>query len=105
MYAVIESGGKQHSVSVGDVVFVEKLDVSDGAKVNFDKVLMLSSDKGLVFGKPYVKGASVSADVIKTGRSKKIRVLKFKSKKNYKRVQGHRQFYTKLEIKDIKFKN
>ena len=105
MYAVIESGGKQHSVSVGDVIYVEKLDVADGSQVNFNEVLMVSSDKGLALGKTYVKGASVSADVIKTGKRKKIRVFKYKPKKNYKRTYGHRQFYTKLAIKSIDLKN
>lgn len=105
MYAVIKSGGKQHSVSVGDVIYVEKLDVADGSEYSFDEVLMVSSDKGLFFGKPYVEGASVSADVVKTGKRKKIRVFKYKPKKNYKRTYGHRQFYTKLEIKAINLKS
>ncbi len=105
MYAVFESGGKQHSVSVGDVVYVEKLKVDDGSSFSFDKVLMLSDGKVSHFGKPYVAGATIVANALKTAKSKKIRVFKYKPKKNYKRTIGHRQFYTKLEIKAINFKN
>ena len=103
MYAIIKTGGKQKSVSVGDFVYVEKLDVADGAEYKFDKVLLVNNDKVVKIGDPYVKGASVSAGVIKTAKGKKIRVFKYKPKKNYKRTYGHRQFYTKLEIKAINF--
>lgn len=105
MYAVIESGGKQYSVGVGDIIYVEKLNVADGSKFDFEKVLMISNDNGVVLGKPFVDGASVSADVVKTDKRKKIRVFKYKPKKNYKRTYGHRQFYTKLKIESINFKN
>ena len=100
MFAVIETGGKQYKVSEGDVIFVEKLGVEDGAEYTFDKVLAIGGDSFKV-GAPYVEGASVTATVVKSGRGKKIYVFKYKSKKNEKKKIGHRQDYTKVEIKTI----
>ncbi|MGX8699039.1 MAG: 50S ribosomal protein L21 [bacterium] len=102
MTAIIEACGKQYRVNTGDIVFVEKLDKEDGAEVVFDKVLALVSEDGTpVIGKPAIKGASVSATVVKSGKSKKILVYKMHPKKNYRRKQGHRQPYTKVEITAI----
>lgn len=98
MFAIFETGGKQYKVSVGDVIYVEKLDVAVGKEIKFDKVLMTSNKIGL----PQVNGALVTATVEKQGKQKKIRIIKFKSKKHYYKRQGHRQPYTKLLIKDIK---
>ncbi len=100
MYAIIETGGKQYKVEQGDVVFVEKLGVEEGETVTFDKVLVVSGDDVKV-GTPYVDGASVEASVVKNGKDKKIIVYKYKSKKGYHKKQGHRQPYTKVEIKAI----
>lgn len=100
MYAIIETGGKQYKVEQGDVVFVEKLGVEEGETVTFDKVLVVGGDDVKV-GTPYVDGASVEASVVKNGKDKKIIVYKYKSKKGYHKKQGHRQPYTKLEIKKI----
>ena len=100
VYAVFETGGKQYKVSKGDVIAVEKLNVADGEKVTFDKVLVVSDD-ALTVGAPYVKGATVTAEVVKTGLSKKIYVFKYKSKKNEKKKIGHRQAYTQVRIDDI----
>lgn len=100
MYAVFETGGKQYKVSKGDVVAVEKLNVADGEKVTFDKVLVVSDDS-LIVGAPYIKGAAVTAEVVKTGLSKKIYVFKYKAKKNEKKKIGHRQAYTQVRIDDI----
>ena len=100
MFAVIETGGKQYKVSEGDVIFVEKLGVEDGAEYTFDKVLAIGGDTFTV-GAPYVEGASVTATVVKSSRGKKIYVFKYKSKKNEKKKIGHRQDYTKVEIKSI----
>ena len=100
MYAVIETGGKQYKVSEGDEIFIEKLGVEDGATVTFDKVLAVASD-ALTVGAPYVEGASVEASVLKSGRGKKIYVLKYKAKKNEKKKIGHRQDYTKVRITKI----
>lgn len=102
MTAIIEACGKQYRVSAGDVLFLEKLGAEDGAKVTFDKVLAIMNDDGTaVIGKPAVEGASVTATVVKNGKSKKILVYKMHPKKNYRRKQGHRQPYTKVTIDSI----
>ena len=102
MYAIIESCGKQYKVAEGDVVFFEKLDVEEGKKVTFDKVVLVSDDKKVEVGAPYVKGVKVEGKVVANGKGKKIVVYKYKAKKNYRRTQGHRQPYTKVEITSIK---
>ena len=102
MYAIIETCGKQYKVSEGDVVFFEKLDVEEGKKVKFDKVILVSDEGKVEVGTPYVKGAKVEGKVIAHGKAKKIIVFKYKAKKNYRRKQGHRQPYTKVEITSIK---
>ena len=102
MTAIIEACGKQYRVSAGDVVYVEKLNEEDGASVTFDKVLAVFNDDGsAVIGKPAVAGATVTATVVKSGKSKKIIVYKMHPKKNYRRKQGHRQPYTKVQIDAI----
>ena len=100
-HAVIETGGKQYRVAEGDEIYVEKLSVADGETVTFDKVLAVVDEGKNLFGTPTVDGATVSATVVKTGKSKKIRVYKMKPKKNYRRTQGHRQPYTKVQIGTI----
>lgn len=102
MYAIIESCGRQYKVTEGDVVFFEKLDVEEGKKVTFDKVVLVSDDKKVEVGAPYVKNVSVEGTVVSHGKGKKIIVYKYKPKKNYRKTQGHRQPYTKVEIKSIK---
>ena len=102
MYAVIEACGKQYKVTKGDVVFFEKLEVEEGKKVTFDKVVLLSDDGKVEVGAPYVKGIKVEGKVVAHGKGKKIIVFKYKAKKNYRRKQGHRQPYTKVEITSIK---
>ena len=101
MYAVIETGGKQYQVKVGDIINVEKLGVDEGEKVTFDKVIAVSGDDGFKCGAPYVEGAKVEATVLKNARLKKIIVYKYKPKKGYHKKQGHRQPYTKVEITAI----
>ncbi|HIR61734.1 MAG TPA: 50S ribosomal protein L21 [Candidatus Faecivivens stercoravium] len=101
MYAVMETGGKQYRVQVGDVIFVEKLDCEADSKVTLDKIVMVSGDDGVKVGAPYVDGASVEATVLKNGKSKKITVFTYKSKKNEKRKMGHRQPYTQVRIDTI----
>ena len=100
MYAIIETGGKQIRVNVGDKIYVEKLDANVGDKVTFDKVLLLG-DKSAKVGTPYVSGASVVGKVEKQGLSKKIRVYKYKAKANEHKTIGHRQPYTCLVIESI----
>ena len=97
MKAIIETGGKQYYVEEGTVIFVEKIDAEAGSVITLDKVLMANG----VAGHPYVKGAKVTAEVVKHGKQKKIIVYKYNQKKNYHRTQGHRQPYTKLVIKKI----
>jgi len=101
MYAVIETGGKQYKVQEGDVVFVEKLEVEDGAVVTFDKVLAVSDESNVTFGKPTVANATVSAKVLGQGKEKKVIVFKYKAKKGYRNKTGHRQPYTKVQIDKI----
>ena len=102
MYAIIESCGKQYKVAEGDVVFFEKLDTEEGKKITFDKVILVSNDGKVEIGSPYVKGAKVEGKVVAHGKGKKIIVFKYKAKKNYRRKQGHRQPYTKVEITAVK---
>ncbi len=102
MYAIIESCGKQYKVEEGDVVFFEKLDAEEGKKVTFDKVVLVSNGEKIEIGNPYVKGFKVEGKVVAHGKGKKIIVYKYKAKKNYRRTQGHRQPYTKVEITSIK---
>ncbi|SHJ89488.1 LSU ribosomal protein L21P [Geosporobacter subterraneus DSM 17957] len=101
MYAIIETGGKQYRVQEGDTLFIEKLEANQGETVEFDKVLAVSKDGQLVLGTPVVGGAKVSATVIENGKAPKIIVFKYKSKKDYRKKQGHRQPYTKVKIEQI----
>ena len=99
MKAILETGGKQYNVSVGDVIYVEKLDAQEGEKVVFDKVLMANG----VVGNPLVKGASVEGKVVKNGKGKKINIFTYKpNKTSTRKRQGHHQPYTKVEITKIK---
>ena len=100
MFAIFVTGGKQYKVAEGDVIFVEKLGVAEGEQVTFDKVLCVNGES-LSVGTPYVAGATVVANVVKNGKSKKIDVIKYKAKKNEKKKIGHRQDYTKIQIEKI----
>lgn len=100
MYAVIESGGKQYRVSVGDRVKVESLKAEPGADVQLDNVLMVADGDKLDVGAPYT-GVSVSARVVEHGRGAKVRILKFRRRQNSRTQAGHRQNYTELEITGI----
>ena len=101
MNAIIVTGGKQYKVSEGDVVFIEKLDQNAGDTVKFDQVLAIIDGENATFGTPVVEGASVDASVVKNGKGKKVVIFKYKPKKGYRLRQGHRQPYTKVEIKKI----
>ena len=102
MHAIIETGGKQYKVAEGDVLFIEKLPQEAGDAIKFDKVLAILGDAPK-FGAPVVEGASVDASVVKNGKGKKVRVFKYTPKKGYRKRQGHRQPYTKVEIGKISF--
>lgn len=101
MYAVFTSGGKQYRVQEGDSLRVEKLDLAEGSSVEFDKVLLVGEGAEARVGTPYVEGGRVSATVEAHGRARKIKVVKFKRRTNYRRKLGHRQPYTKLRITGI----
>ncbi len=101
MYAIIETGGKQYRVSEGDVIYIEKLPLEAEEKVTFDKVLAVIGDGTQNIGTPTVDGATVTGSVVKNGRAKKIIVYKMHPKKNYRRKQGHRQSYSKVQIDKI----
>ena len=101
MNAIIVTGGKQYKVAEGDIVFIEKLPVEAGDTVKFDQVLAIIDGENATFGTPVVEGASVEATVEKNGKGKKIRIFKYNAKKGYRKRQGHRQPYTKVEIAKI----
>ena len=103
MQAIIVTGGKQYNVSEGDTLFIEKLDVNAGDSVVFDQVLAIVDGENTKFGTPVVEGAKVDATVVKNGKGKKIRIFKYTPKKGYRKRQGHRQPYTKVEINKITF--
>ena len=100
MYAIVETGGKQVKVEVGQAIFVEKLEVAEGETYTFDKVVLVSGDETKV-GAPFVKGATVTAKVEKHGRGEKIVIFKYRPKKHSASKKGHRQAYTKLVVEAI----
>ena len=101
MQAIIVTGGKQYKVSEGDTLFIEKLEAEAGQAVTFDQVLAILDGDKATFGTPVVEGASVEAKIVKNGKGKKVRIFKYNAKKGYRRRQGHRQPYTKVEIGKI----
>jgi len=101
LHAVIETGGKQYKVQEGDIIYVEKLDSPDGGTVVFDRIIAVFEGNDVTFGDPLVSGATVEGKVVKNGKSKKIMVFKYNPKKNYRRRQGHRQPYTKIQVDKI----
>jgi len=101
MYAVIETGGKQYKVAEGEKLRVEKLDAEAGATVELDKVLLVADGENIKVGTPYVAGGKVSATVKAHGRGDKIKIVKFRRRKHYRKTQGHRQPYTELVITGI----
>ncbi len=101
MKAVFVTGGKQYTVSEGDVVFIEKLQVQADEKVTFEEVLFVGEGEKAKFGTPVVAGAKVEAKVVKNGKGKKLNIITYKPKKGSSRRMGHRQPYTKIEITKI----
>ncbi|HUQ84989.1 MAG TPA: 50S ribosomal protein L21 [Candidatus Limnocylindrales bacterium] len=100
-YAVLQTGGKQYKVSEGSIIEVDKLPVEQDANVKFEKVLLLAQDGAFQLGQPHVGGALITAKVLEQKKGKKIRVAKFKAKARYRKVTGHRQHLTKLQIEKI----
>ena len=101
MYAVIQTGGKQYRVTEGANLRVEKIDAEEGASVELDKVLMIGEGEDVKVGTPYVDGGKVTATVKAHGRGKKVNIIKFKRRKHHMKRQGHRQWFTELEITGI----
>lgn len=101
MFAVLETGGKQHKVEPGKVLRVEKLDAARGEQVAFDHVLAVGDEANTVVGAPLIEGAKVVAQVLQQGKAHKIIVFKYKAKKNYRRKNGHRQLFTEILVKEI----
>jgi len=101
MYAVIESGGKQHRVVEGETLKLEKLEAATGEVVSFDKVLMVGEGESVKIGAPYVEGSKVTAEVVSQGRAKKVSIIKFRRRKHHMKHQGHRQWFTEVRITGI----
>ena len=101
MYAVFQSGGKQHRVSEGQVVRLEKLELATGATVEFDSVLMVVNGEDVKIGAPVVAGAKVVAEVVAQGRGEKVKIVKFCRRKHSRKQQGHRQWFTEVKITGI----
>ena len=101
MYAVIDSGGKQHRVVEGEILKLEKLEAATGEQVSFDKVLMVGEGESVKIGAPYVAGSKVTAEVVAQGRADKVRIIKFRRRKHHLKHQGHRQWFTAVKITGI----
>ncbi len=101
MYAVIESGGKQHRVIEGETLKLEKLEAATGESVEFDRVLMVGAGDSVKIGTPVVEGGKVTAEVVAHGRHKKVKIVKFNRRKHYRNETGHRQWYTEVKITGI----
>ncbi|MES9993210.1 MAG: 50S ribosomal protein L21 [Candidatus Thiodiazotropha sp.] len=101
MYAVIQTGGKQYRVAEGDTIKVEMLTADEGSSVELDKVLMITNGDDVKVGTPYVDGGKVTATVKSHGRGKKVKIIKFRRRKHHMKRQGHRQWYTELQVTGI----
>ncbi|MBT5923974.1 MAG: 50S ribosomal protein L21 [Cellvibrionales bacterium] len=101
MYAVVESGGKQHRVVEGETLKVEKLDLATGETLTIDQVLMVGEGESVKVGAPYVDGGKVTAEIISHGRHDKVTIVKFRRRKHHRKQMGHRQWYTELKITSI----
>ena len=101
MYAVVESGGKQHRVIEGETLKVEKLDLATGESLTIDQVLMVGEGESVKIGAPYVAGSSVTAEVVSHGRHEKVTIVKFRRRKHHRKQMGHRQWYTELKVTSI----
>ncbi|PCI43686.1 MAG: 50S ribosomal protein L21 [Moraxellaceae bacterium] len=101
MYAVFESGGKQHRVAEGDVLKLELIDIEPGKTIDFDKVLLVNSGDDVKVGAPYLDGGKVSGEVVTHGRHKKVTIIKFHRRKHHRKQMGHRQWYTEVKITGI----
>ena len=103
MYAVIKSGGKQHKVSEGEEILLEKISLDEGDVIEFTEVLAVNKDGNLNVGKPLLEGAVVKGKVLNHLKTKKVTVIKMKRRKDYRKKQGHRQNLTKVKIESISY--
>ncbi|MBU2882933.1 50S ribosomal protein L21 [Psychrosphaera sp. B3R10] len=101
MYAVFQSGGKQHRVAEGQTIRLEKLDVETGSAVEFDQVLLVANGDDVKVGAPLVSGGKITAEVVSHGRGEKIKIVKFKRRKHSRKQAGHRQWFTEVKITSI----
>ena len=101
IYAIVETGGKQHKVTPGQVINVEKIPGDTGDVIELDNVLLVANDDNYSIGQPRLEGAKVKATIMEQGRDKKVIVFKYKNKTRYRRKRGHRQYFTRLSIDDI----
>lgn len=101
MYAVIKTGGKQYRVEQGDLLKVEKIEVAPGETLSFDEVLLVADGDNVKVGQPLLDGAKVTAEVVSQGRHDKIKIVKFRRRKHYRKQQGHRQWFTEVKITAI----
>ena len=101
MYAVFQSGGKQHRVTEGQTIRLEKLDVEIGAAVEFDSVLLVADGEKIEIGVPFVNGGKVTAEVVSHGRGEKVKIVKFRRRKHSRKQMGHRQWFTEVKITGI----
>ncbi|AMG30942.1 50S ribosomal protein L21 [Grimontia hollisae] len=101
MYAVFQSGGKQHRVSEGQTIRLEKLDVETGSTVEFDSVLLVANGEEITVGAPFVAGGKVTAEVVTHGRGDKVKIVKFRRRKHSRKQMGHRQWFTEVKITGI----
>ena len=101
MYAVFKTGGKQYRATTGDVLKVEKIEAEKGATLELDQVLMVGEGEDVKIGAPFLEGGKVTVTVLDHGRREKIKVIKFKRRKNYRRQMGRRQYFTQIEITGI----
>lgn len=101
MYAVFQSGGKQHRVAEGQTVRLEKIELAPGDAVEFDNILMVSNGDDIKIGTPYVNGGKVTAEVVTHGRGDKIKIVKFRRRKHSRSQMGHRQWFTEVKITGI----
>ena len=101
MYAVIRTGGKQYKIHEDQILKVEKLEGSEGSQIEFDDILMYSDGKTITLGNPKLENALVKAHILDQGKDKKILVFKYKRRKGFRKMRGHRQFYTEIKIDSI----
>ena len=101
MYAVFKTGGKQYRAATGDVIKVEKIEAEKGSTVELDQVLMVGEGEDVKIGAPFLEGTKVTAKVVDHGRREKIKIIKFKRRKNHRKQMGHRQYFTQIEITGI----